>query len=190
MTAHRKTSSWWESSFTQEEQALIEDAFKPLGSVTAKQMVESDDPGGIANLAGHLKKENLRHLGYRLLERADALFHDDLPVLKRHFFLSAAGNFFYRWRDIDPPALDRAVLCFERQIALGPQAAQAFLNDPDMPFIPAHAGYRQLRIIEEKRGNLARARELCVQAKAEGWADDWDKQIATIDKKIAKASKG
>lgn len=190
MPDSRKKDSWWEENLTPEEQALIEEAFQPLGSISARSMVEADDPGAIGNLVGHLKKEHLRHLGYRLLDRADALLHDEMPVLKRHFFLSAAGDFFYRWRDIDPPALERAVLCFERQIALGPQAAQAFLSDPDMAFIPAHAGYRQLRIIEEKRGNLARARALCLQAKAEGWADDWDKQIATIDKKIAKASKG
>jgi len=29
------------------------------------------------------------------------------------------------------------------------------------------------------------ARALCEQAKEEGWADDWDHQIARIDKKLA-----
>lgn len=190
MPDSRKKDSWWEDNFTPEEQALIEGAFQPLGSISARSMVEADDPGAIGNLVGHLKKEHLRHLGYRLLDRADALIDDDVPVIRRHFYYHAAGDFLYRWRDIDRGAMERAVSCFEKQIALGQQAMRAFLDAPDFPIIPAHAGYRQLRIIEEKRGNLARARALCLQAKAEGWADDWDKQIATIDKKIAKASKG
>ena len=63
--------------------------------------------------------------------------------------------------------------------------ARFFREDKNWGFIPAHAGYRQLRIIEEKLGNWALARALCKQAKAEGWADDWDHHIGRIDKKLA-----
>ena len=169
------------------DHALIEEAFKPLGSITAKEIVECDDPSSIANLAGHLKKEHLRHLGYKLLTRGDALLPNDHPVVKRHFYFAAAGDFLYRWRNTDSFALELAIDYYRRQISIAPEAARQFMVSPDWGFIPAHAGYRQLRIIEEKRGNFARARALCLKAKAEGWKDDWDKQIATLDKKIAKA---
>lgn len=176
---------WWTNTFTPEDRASIEAAFLPLGGGTAESIVRTANPGSLGYLVGHLKKEHLRHLGYKLLERADALMSDQVPLLDRHFFYANRGEFFYRWRNHDPFALDQSVRSFQNQIALGSEVAQFFLEDKNWGFVPAHAGYRQMRIIEEKRGNLEVARALCEQAKQEGWADDWDHQIARIDKKLA-----
>jgi hypothetical protein len=41
----------------------------------------------------------------------------------------------------------------------------------------------------EKQGKFDEAIALCEQAKAQGWADDWDKQIKTLKKKKIKAAK-
>lgn len=87
---------------------------------------------------------------------------------------------------MDPFALDEAITSYQRQIDMAVEALEVFHESEDWGFVPAHAGYRQLRIIEEKRGNLARARALCEQDKAEGWADNWDHHIARIDRKLAK----
>lgn len=140
-----------------------------------------------SSLVGHLKKEPLRHLGYRLLERAEILLLTKPPSLHNyHFYLQGRGEYFYRWRDHYEFALEMAIDAYSRQIQIAPEAARAFEADESLGFLPGHAGYRQMRIIEEKRGNLDAARTLCLKAKAEGWNDDWDKQIERIDKKIAR----
>jgi hypothetical protein len=179
---------WWAEAFTLDECAAIEDAFQPLGfgNISAESQGRSTNPNTIGILVGHLKKENVRHLGYKLLERADTLINANIPILDLHFYLSARGNFFYRWRELDPFAFQESIESFQRQIGMASNAVMVFRESPTWGFIPAHAGYRQLRIIEEKRGNLTLARALCEQAKSEGWADDWDHQIARIDKKLAK----
>lgn len=181
--------NWWTEAFSPEERATIEDAFQPLGEISAEAIVSSDDPGAIGNLVGHLKKEHLRYLGYRLLERADSLISEKMPVLTLHFYWQARGEFFYRWRDVDYHALEEAIISYQRQIGLASNALKEFQEGENWGLVPAHAGYRQLRIIEEKRGNLTLARDLCEQAKAQGWSDDWDKHIARIDKKLVKQTR-
>ena len=49
-----------------------------------------------------LAKEHLRHLGYKLLDRADTLVNENVPVLDLHFYFAVRGAFYYRWRDHDP----------------------------------------------------------------------------------------
>jgi len=177
---------WWQSALSLSEQETVESAFQPLGNMSAEALVASGNPSAIGNLVGHLKKETVRHLGYKLLDHADALVTEDVSVLNLHFYWAARGGYYYRWRDHDDFALEEAVQSFQRQIGLAENALRAFKEDNEWDFIPAHAGYRQLRIIEEKSGNLTLARALCEQAKSQGWADDWDKSIARINKKIAK----
>jgi hypothetical protein len=48
-----------------------------------------------------------------------------------------------------------------------------------------HAGYNQLSIIREKQGNWLEVIKLAKQAKAEGWAGDWDKRIEKAKKKLS-----
>ncbi len=112
--------------------------------------------------------------------------HEQVPVLERHFAYANLCKVFYRWRDTAPGALDRAILVCEACIGFHEQAAT--LLRADMGVVPAHACFRQLRIIEDKRGDYARAIELCEMAQAAGWADDWDHEIARLRKKQAKHS--
>lgn len=180
----RPKAPWWEESFSTREFAQIKEAFQPMGSISVENMLQ--DAGSIGNLVGYLKKENLRHLGYRLLDRAETLLVERPPELvAHHFYLHARGEFFYRWRDLDDFALEASIDAFSRQISIAPEVARSFSSDTSLGFVPGHAGYRQMRIIEEKRGNLEAARALCVKAKSEGWADDWDHVIARIDKKLS-----
>ncbi|MEP3629227.1 MAG: hypothetical protein ABJN04_04405 [Hyphomicrobiales bacterium] len=180
------SSSWWHESLTPEEQIIIGNAFQPLGNISAESIIASANPSAIGSLVGHLKKEAIRHLGYRLLEYADTFISEHVPILSVHFYWAARGEFYYRWRNHDDFALEQAVKSFQRQIGLSENAIRAFTQDKQWGSLPAHAGYRQLRIIEEKRGNLILARNLCEEAKSQGWADNWDHHIARIDKKLAK----
>lgn len=178
--------TWWQKNFGTDERAAIENAFRPLGSISAESLAVSDNPEHLGRLAGHLKIEPLRNLGYRLLERADKLVSDATPILSLHFYWQARGEFFYRWRELDDFALEEAIVSFERQIGMASNALAEFKHQDAWPTVPGHAGYRQLRIIEEKRGNLTLAKALCLQAQKEGWADNWSKHITRIDQKIAR----
>jgi hypothetical protein len=176
---------WWNEAFTSEERLLIEEAYKPLGQQTAETVVRSDCPFQMGYLFGHLKKEHTRKLGYKLIERADSLIIDDAPVLSLHFYWKHRGDFYYRWRNLDNFALDSAVESYKRQIQIASKAIEEFVKE-DWGFLPKHGGYDQLRIIEEKRGNLSLALELCEKASSEGWAGNWENQVSRINKKLSK----
>jgi len=188
-TSSLPAAEWWRRSFSEEEKNTIRELFQPMGAVSMESIVFSDDPNTLATLAAYLKREPIRHLGYRLLDRADMLVSEQTRPSSLHFFFAVRGDFYYRWRDIDPDALEEAAESYRRQISLAPSIMEDMVMDIDgVQRLPAHAGYRQLRVLEEKRGNYPLARALCVKAKEQGWADDWDKQIARLDKKIAKES--
>lgn len=182
----RLHDDWWRSAFTHEERRRIEEAFKPLGSISAESLARSDDLSSLGNLAGHLNTEGLRHLGYRVLDRAETLLTPSTRTLSQHFYLADRGSFYYRWRDIDEGALKQSILAYERQISIAAEAAKAFKTSSGGGLIPGHAGYRQLRIIREKQGDYTAALQLCEQAKQQGWADDWDKHTARIKKRMVK----
>lgn len=181
-----KSNSWWNTGLTEAERSTIDAAFQPLGNISASSLIESGSPNSIGNLVSNLKKEPLRQLGYKLLHHADTLISEKTPVLDVHFYWASRGEYYYRWRDLDQGALDEAVKSFQQQIGFATIALKFFQDDKNWGFVPAHKGFHQLRIIEEKRGNLTLARALCEEAKSQGWTDDWDKHITRIDKKIAK----
>jgi hypothetical protein len=185
----KSKAEWWEEAFTPDELEIIEENFRPLGDRKSVSLMDTQDPVSIGYLIGHLKKVELRHLGYRLIEHADTLVSKEVPILSLHFYWCLRGDFFYRWRDLDAEALKEAVKSYQEQIALSLEALKQFQADKNLGFIPAHGGFRQLRIIEENRGNLELARNLCETAKAQGWNENWDKHIARIDKKMAKQSR-
>jgi len=180
----RATSYFWNQILSTKDRNLIDESFSPLGDIDAKSIFDSNDPFQIINTIDYLKKENLRDIAYKIIKYTDNLVDHEKISIKFHFYFQVRGEFFYRWRDIDAHALDEAIKSFENQISMAQVVADMFRADGGWQSVPAHAGYRQLRIIEEKRGNLQAARALCEQAKSQGWADDWDSQIKRIDKKL------
>lgn len=187
-TANRFVSpeDFWNQKLSKDEKLSIEAAFLPMGNISAEAMVKSGSVGSLGSLLGHLKKEAIRNLGYRLIYFTDTLISEDTRVLDLHFYWGSRGDFFYRWRNHDEFALEEAIKSYRNQIGLAPNALMAFKQDETLGFIPAHGGYRQLRIIEEKRANFTLAMALCEKAKEQGWRDNWDKHIARLGKKLAK----
>jgi hypothetical protein len=177
---------WWNNGLSLAERAVIEETFRPLGDISADSLVRSADPCSVGTIALHLKRQEVRHLGYKILRYADTLVCETLPVLRLHYYFQLRGEFFYRWRDADTFALGEAIKSFEQQIGMSDHALNEFKRDKSLGIIPAHAGFRQLRIIYEKRGDLTLARALCEKALKDGWADDWNAHILRIDRKLAK----
>jgi tetratricopeptide (TPR) repeat protein len=185
---------WWLSTFSQEERNHIEEIFKPLGGdPNDKPLTEGDitwtsqtAAGLLGSLAGWFNNPRDREIAKKIIQKADKLASQGTAVLDHHFALQQKMEIYYRERETSPGAMETAIQACREQIALAPQAAQAFQKEYPGEILPAHAGYSQLRIILEKQGKFDEAIELCEQAKQQGWSSNWDKQIETLNKKEAK----
>jgi hypothetical protein len=100
----------------------------------------------------------------------------------------------YSYRNSDPNAYAQAVDACRKQISIASKAAQDFKKNYSTAQaenwwgsrLPPHTGYGQLAVILEKEKRYAEALQLVKQAKAQGWAGDWDKDIARLEKKAQK----
>jgi tetratricopeptide (TPR) repeat protein len=188
---------WWVTELKQEERDHIEEIFHPLGSEpNDKPLTEGEISyssgtavGLLHALAGWFNNPKDREIAKKIIEKANELAPKEVNILDYHFTLQQTMEIYYRERDTSPEALEKALQACRKQISIAPQASAAFLKEyPEQP-LPAHAGYRQLRIVLEKQEKYDEAIILCEQAKKQGWADNWDKQIETLRKKKEKQSK-
>lgn len=141
----------------------------------------------LALLATWFNKPDGEKLAIAVAEKALEFAPFSFPILDRHFGFANLCIVFYRWRDVVPGALDSAVAACKACIAIQDQAAAEAVIAFGM--IPAHHCFRQLRIIEEKRGNYDEAICIVEQAKAGGWADDWDRDIVRLRKKLQRSAR-
>ncbi|EKD91009.1 MAG: hypothetical protein ACD_30C00052G0027 [uncultured bacterium] len=185
---------WWLSAFTQDERNHIEEVFHPMGSEPSSKPLTQGDisytsqtaAGLLQALAGWFNNPRDREIAKKIIQKAEELAPVGGNILDQHFTLSEKMVIYYRERETSPEAMETAITTCREQIALAPQAIKAFLKEYPQQPLPAHAGYRQLRIILEKQGKYDEAIELCLQAKQQGWTDDWDKQLETLNKKKEK----
>lgn len=175
-----KLQNWWLSAFSQEERNHIEEVFHPMGADPSSKSLTQGDlsytsqtaAGLLQALAGWFNNPRDREIAKKIITKAEELAPTGGDVLDRHFTLSEKMVIYYREREANPEAMQKAIQACREQIAMAPQAAKAFLKEYPEQALPAHAGYRQLRIILEKQGKFDEAIELCEQAKAQGWADN------------------
>jgi len=184
-------ADWWLTTFTNEEREQIISLYQPLGGL-GTSLVEGNishssgsAAGLITGLAGWFSKEPDRHIAYKLLAKAQELL-DTAPVLDRHFFCQAKIQIYYRFRDLDDLALEKAVEGCKQQIAMSHEAAKAFKAEFGMKQLPRHVGFEQLAIIREKQKEFQDAISVCERAAQEGWGGGWDKRIERLKKKVAK----
>ena len=107
-------------------------------------------------------------------------------VLNQHFEYQEDIASYYRQRDKNPGSLQSAIDACGKQIAMGPQARQAFLREYPRDELPSHKGFTQLAVILEKRGGYEEGIRLCRQAMEQGWSDNWEGRIERMEKKMAK----
>lgn len=92
---------------------------------------------------------------------------------------------WYRKRNDEPYALNRAIAAAKRQVEL----SAAFIDQRredygDDLHLPRHYGFERLAILAEQEGRYADGVELCQRAQSEGWAGDWQKRIDRLRSKI------
>ena len=187
-------SEWWLNTFTEVERELI--CERNLQALLPRPKVDPISHGPNMKVVGSLAsfvvgwaavgKLDHRSIDYHLIAKAEDLVDDVTDVETRHFIFMHKAKIYYRWRDVDDFALEKAIEGCRQQIAVSKQAARALEIDGD---IPSHHGFKQLAIIEEKRGNYGEAIALCEQAKSDGWWGDWDNRNGRLRKKLAVASR-
>lgn len=183
--------NWWFSTFSDEDREWIAGAYAPMGG-RRRPLVEGgpylpkpDAFRHLSAVAPWLSKPGHEHCAIAFLHKALEYEADDMEVLDRHFALYNISETFYRWRDTVPGALEGAIKASERSISFHEETAKAMIAWSGI--MAKHPGFDRLRIIAEKRGDYAKALDLCLTAQAAGWVDDWPKHIDRIKKRAAKA---
>ena len=153
-------TDWWLSTFTEEERRKIQ-AVRPTLVVGDNEDIiipERSYPGfttgwlenRLSSLAIEFIGSKEMDIAARLLAKAEEA--GGAKLLDRHFAYQGMAQAYYRHRNDDPEALDRAIDSCEKQIHLGPEAAKAFLAEDPEYYLPAHHGFQQLAIIREREG--------------------------------------
>lgn len=139
-------------------------------------------------------KENNRHIWYKKLNKWEMLLNDNsIDILDKHFFLINKIETYYRFRNIDDFALDKAIEWCYQQIEIAAKSKIAFIKDYKNSKLPAHTGFKQLAIINEKQWNIEMAIKLCKQALnmwwwewMTAWRENREKRIAKLENKLKK----
>jgi hypothetical protein len=168
-------TDWWLSTFTAEERNEIQ--ARP-GSTTGR--AESS----LMSLGIEFIQSKDFGIAERLIAKATEV--GGASLLDKHFHYQQMAQAYYRHRNDDPEALALAIDACEKQILLGPEAAKAFLAEDPEDFLPAHHGFQQLAIIQEREKNYTEAIRLCREAMAQGWGGDWEKRIVRCENRLAK----
>ncbi len=135
--AQANLADWWLIEFDLAEREHIVSTYQPMGgSDGGRVLIEGDTSGPhydpskvLSNLACWFKKEADRTIGFRIVDKAEELLAISPSVLTKHFTYQAKAEVYYRWRDIDSFAQERAIIACRDQIAIAPQAAEAFLRE-------------------------------------------------------------
>lgn len=181
---------WWLTTFSDDERRYIQTTFRPLGSsgdsLTSGAITYTDDSavGLLGALAGWFGKTEQRPIAHRILDKAVELL-TTAPVLHVHFLYQQMIETYYK-DQFEPEYMAKTVEACRRQIALAPDAADAFKAEYGDP-LPTHKGYEQLAIILERKGCFQDAITLSLQAESQGWAGDWDRRIERCERKLEKA---
>jgi hypothetical protein len=187
-------TDWWLSTFTAEERNEIQARRPSLVTGDNQDIIltEQARPGSTAGRA----ESSLMSLGIEFIQSKDFGIAERLiakatevggaSLLDKHFHYQQMAQAYYRHRNDDPEALALAIDACEKQILLGPEAAKAFLAEDPEDFLPAHHGFQQLAIIQEREKNYTEAIGLCREAIAQGWGGDWEKRITRCENRLAK----
>lgn len=95
---------------------------------------------------------------------------------------------FYRNRETEAHALEKAIEACEQQISISEQAANGFKME-FLDSLPLHTGYEQLAIIKEKQKDYRSVIKISEKALKEGWGGEWERRIERAKEKIEKEDK-
>ena len=182
LIGHHGLGRWWGNELTELDRTRILEVFHPTtaaaDSLLEGDIYSSESPVAfLTNLAGWLRKDSDRTIGYKVLAKAEQLVGCSADVLDKHFFFQQKLEMHYRDRAI-PSELaeaERACLC---QVGISSAAAIAFQKESSGP-LPEHAGYARLLRILKERGAMEEVLSLSERAKSEGWSGPWAEPVTS-----------
>jgi len=181
---------WWTNELSASERALIERTYGPVGAPAG--LLTSANISGVSltklaflsTLATWFQKQETYRIAKKILAQAQRAAEETDDLIDLHYYYQNRIQIFYRNRETDRKALGLAIKACEDQIAIAADVAAAFrVEHPDGPLFE-HVGYKQLCIINHKRGRHKDVVDLCTEAKQQGWAGDWDRRIEQAKRKI------
>lgn len=185
-------SNWWLSDFSEPEREYIVKTFQPLGS-SGESLIKGDiaytdeTPIGLLSaLAACFSKKDDRTIAYRMIKKAEEMINESNNIMDIHFLYQNKLGIYYKNRDNDPDALEKAIEACKQQIEISPKAKVAFQKEYKDDPLPSHKGFEQLSIIEEKRKNFETAIKISKEALEQGWDGDWGKRIERCSKRLNK----
>lgn len=177
--------SWWLEELEPHERELICQRYNELGaSVSGRHLLEETGFSFVRmspvqfldGVAGCFRKDGERDFAYSVIGKAQSLVTSDTPILDVHFLLMTKIELTYR-EARSPPGAERCIAACHEQIAIAPQAADAFRNEYPGPLVE-HAGYKRLTMLLEAIGVYTECVQVCEEALAAGWAGDWERRAA------------
>lgn len=188
-------SEWWLSTFSEQERDHIIKTFQPMGSsgdslIRGEIQYSSQSAVGLLSyLSVWFKKQEDRSIAFRIIEKAEELLNETVKIFDLHFLYQHKIQLYYKHRELESDALETAIAACKHQIAIAPEAKKAFLKEYKGSPLPAHIGFEQLSIIEEKRSNFEEAIKVSNEALQQGWSGSWEKRIERCTKKTLKQGK-
>lgn len=184
-------SDWWLTSFSKDERKTIKQLYKPLGGahLDDKKITYSGQNAlsFLYGLAGWFSKNEVRPIGYKILDEAEKHITEAKTPLDLHFFYQTQIELYYRDRE-KPDYMNRVIQACHNQIAIAQKATKTFRSGKEgLDSLPSHKGYEQLAIILERKRNYQETICLCERAKKQGWAGKWDDRITRCLNSMKKA---
>lgn len=189
-------TDWWLNDLTEEERQIIRDTYKPfgmsLGGEVNDHVIDEGEIGGsgknkfsfISVLISWFEKPEYFEIAKKIINLAEQNIDTNKDILDEHFYYLHCIKVYYRNRDNDPDALNKAIEYCNKQISISSKSKIAFLKNKDFGFLPSHTGYKQLAIIYEKQKEYQKALDVTKQALKEGWNDECQKRIDRLEKKL------
>lgn len=136
--------SWWLGEFDDEERRRIDQTYRPMDSSPEVESILTTGPihktgfdaaSTLSNVAAWFKRSEDRTIAYRFLQKAEELLPQSKNILTTHFFHQTKCQVYYRWREVDDFALQRAIDACRSQITIAPKAAEAFAPSDAKPVV-------------------------------------------------------
>lgn len=188
-------SEWWLSEFSKEERDYIIKTFRPMGS-TGESLIAGNISSTsetairfLSVLSGWFKKIDDRAIAYRILKKSEEMINESTRVMDLHSLYHSKIEIYYKNRNNDPDALEKAIEACKQQIEISLKTKSACKRE-DMKLgikndsLPRHKGFEQLAIIEEKQNRFESSILISEEALKQGWAGDWEKRIERCKKKL------
>jgi hypothetical protein len=186
-------SDWWFNSFSDKDRQTIENTYNPMGSNEDRPLTQGHISQSsrsktqfLYSLASWFLKPGQRHIARIAITKAEEVSVQERNVLDTHFMYSTMVDVYYKDRENDPNALDKAIYACTQQIALSRQAAQQFKVEYPKDHLPSHKGFKQLIIIRKKQKEFEEAIRLMKKYMEEGWMGDYTSDIEKCEKKLRK----